>query len=148
VFLKLKPYIDQAIDLDLVPVIGQTLYDEIVAEIQKASQAAKITSLLPYVQKPVVFLAVERGLKTLGIEILDKGVIFLKSATYSPSMIEDSMRGQELATLAHDAGQTGDRYMEKLKQFLVTNATTYTTYSGQRGSVYTRDNTGKKTFFT
>lgn len=147
VFLKLKPFIDQAIDLDLIPVIGQELYDETIMEIKKISPAEKITALLPYLQKPVVFLAVERGIKTLGISILDKGIVFLKSATNSPSMRQEQITDQNIAFLAHDAGETGSRYMERLKQYLVTNTETYTTYSGQTGSVYRRDNTDKKTLF-
>jgi len=145
VFLRLSRFITQAIDLDIKGVLGDTLYTELITEIKKDSPNEKISNLLPYVQKPLVYYAVARGLDELGYDITKKGVTYMKSATNSPSMRREQADHDTVFNMARKAQDTGDRYLEAMKQFLIANATTYTTYSGVSGHVFKRDNTGKKT---
>lgn len=146
VFLKLAQHIREAIDMDIVPVIGQELYDLIIEELPKETPSESVTDLLPYIQKPLVYMAISKGLTTLGIDINSNGLITLKSATFATSMREEQVSTQA-EIMAKSAMDMGIRYLEKLKQYLITNAETYTTYSGQSGYPYKRDNTDKKTIW-
>lgn len=145
VFLKLKRFITQSLDLDIKKVLGADLYDEIITELAKDSPAAKVTNLVPYVQKPLVFYSIARGIDELGYNITDKGIVFMKGTSYLDGMIKEQKATGDVMMIAHKARTTGDHYLELLKQFLIANASTYTTYSGQSGTVFKRDNTGKKT---
>lgn len=145
VFLRLNRFITQAIDLDIKKVLGNSLYTELITEIQKESPAEKITNLLSYVQKPLVFFTISRGLDEVGYDITKKGITYLKSATNSPSMRREQADRDTVFNMARKAQSTGEHYLEAMKQFLIANATTYTTYSGQSGHIFKRDNTEKKT---
>lgn len=147
VFLHMKPFINEVLDLDIKKVLGSELYNEVLTELEKDTLSTKVTNILSYIQKPLVYYAVARGLDTLGYDITDKGIIFLKSSVSAASFNKEMANDDKIFKIARHAQHTGDRYLEILKQYLIKYAETYPTYSGLSGNIYKRDNTGKKTIW-
>jgi hypothetical protein len=145
VFVKLQRFIDRVILLEIKPILGETIYNEILTEIVKSSPAAKITALLPYVQAPVAYLAVANGIDELGYDITDRGVLVDKASTYVMGMTPQQSDDDKVFKLARKAEAIAERYIEQLKMYLVSKAADFPSYSGQTGSVIKRDNTDKKT---
>lgn len=149
VFLKLQQFIMQAEDFEIKKTLGASLYAYVKAEIIKDEPEEKATNLLTYIRKALAYFAVAYGINELGVNITDKMVYFESSEPNTANSTKKSpVSDNKLEVMANKASHTANLYLEDLKQYLITNAATYTTYSGQTGSVYHgRDNADKKTFF-
>lgn len=149
VFLRLKRFMQICEDFDLLPVIGSKLMSEVKTEIVKNEPAPRITTLLPYLRKPLAFLTIATAIDELAVDISDKGLLFNKAATNSPSMRRDQLPDERITLIARRARDNAQRYIDLLKDFLTANAEIYTEYSGgeSTGRAINRDNTSKKTIF-
>ena len=147
VFLRLQRYIQIIEDTKIVTVLGSDLMARVKTEIEKDSPDEKIIALLPYIQKPLVYLAVARGIEELGVDINDKGLLFKKAATNSPSMREDQVSKEKAFMLSSRAQATGETYIDSLKSYLVKNSEDFTEYSGQTGSLFSRNNASKNSYW-
>ncbi len=148
-FLRLKSYTMLVEDLDVRPILGDAIFDEIKTEMVKDAPAAKVLAILPSIRKAVAFLSSAMLMEESGADLTDKGLYFestqgitISGNTKQPAKIE------QIAALAKRNRMYGDNYLDGLKSYLVGNATDWPTYSGQTGSVLRRDNNGKKTFWT
>ena len=56
-FLRMKPLLQLVEDMDIKPVLGPETYSYIKTELSKPEPASKVIRLLPYIRKPLVFLA-------------------------------------------------------------------------------------------
>jgi hypothetical protein len=148
VFLKFYRFIDQAEDFEIQSILGTALYARVKTEMVKDTPHADVTALIPYIQKVAVYLAVSNGLTELGVNITDRS-IFLESqvATSDNSQVRQTVPDLVLGQMIKAAKVAAEKYTSLLKSFLAASPTKYSEYSGQTGSVYTRDNVDKKTFW-
>jgi hypothetical protein len=148
VFLRIQRYIEQVEDFTIQSVLGASLYLKVKEEMVKDEPATEVSALLPYLKKPVVYLAVAKALGELGVNITDRS-IFLESQETSSGdgIVRKTVPDNVLLPVIRAAEMSGTKYLELLKSFLVANATDYPEYSGQSGSVFTRDNSDKRTFW-
>ncbi len=146
VFLALQPAVSYIEDTAIRTVLGPTIYTIVKTEMVKTEPLTKVTALLPYIRKPLIYLATAMLMEETGATLYQRGLFFQKN--------EDQQRAKDVrgpsselriaAMIARNKG-IGNNYLELLKLELIAN---WEEYSGQTGSPFRRDNTGKKTFWT
>lgn len=146
VFLKLRRFLTEAEDLDLLPVIGAPLLSRIKTELAKETPDPKIKAILKAVQKPLPYLAIARGIKQLRVNVTDNGVFFeSKDKTNNDGKMLNTIPDNFALVLAEDAQNTGNQYMEILKSTLAAAAEDYPEYIGSSSAVVRRNNSDKRT---
>lgn len=147
-FLRLKSSMQLVEDIDIKPLLGEAIFNEIKLEMVKKLPSAKVTAILPYIQKAIAYLATALLMEESGADLTDKGLYFESSTaenrlTYNKEPAES----ERINFLAKRNKGLGLNYLERLKSFLNANATDWPTYSGQTGSALRRNNTDKKSFW-
>ena len=144
-FLALKPMVAYVEDSEIRKTLGETIYAEVKAERVKDAPAAKVTALLPYIRKPLIYLASALFMEETGATLDDKGLFFEKTdPVYRGQTLKGPSTEQRIAAMIARNRKIGLDYLEALKAELVEN---WEEYSGQTGSLFRRDNTDKKTFW-
>jgi len=147
-FLRLKSYTMLVEDLNIRPLLGDTIFDEIKTEMVKDEPAAKVLAILPKIRKSVAFLSTAMLMEESGADLTEKGLYFEStSAGYNNDRNKQPAKQEQVTALAKRNRMYGDNYLEGLKSFLIQNPTDWPTYSGQTGHVLRRDNTDKRAFF-
>jgi hypothetical protein len=147
-FLRLKTYAMLVEDLNIRPLLGDAIFDEIKTEMVKDEPAAKVLTILPYIRKAVAFLSTAMLMEESGADLTEKGLYFESTTATAPSdRNKQPAKQEQITALAKRNRMYGDNYLEGLKSFLIRNPTDWPTYSGQTGNVLRRDNTDKKTFW-
>jgi len=144
VFLKLCRFIQEVEDFDIGALLGTGLFSLVKSEIAKDAPSDKIKALVPYIQRPLCYLAVSRASFQLGMNVTDKGLFFeSQESTMLNSTIQRPLTDQQFFILATKCEKTGNDYLELLRGFLQANATDYPQYVSPGGSPFIRNNTGK-----
>lgn len=145
IFLALKPGVAFIEDTIIRKTLGETIYAEIKTEMEKDEPAEKVTAVLPYIRKPLIYFASAHLMEETGAELGDKGLFFEKlDPVFRGNLKREPSSEQRIAAMVTRNHNVGNSYLEALKSYLDLN---WETYSGQTGSVFNRDNTGKKTFW-
>lgn len=147
-FLRLKSPMQLVEDLEIKPILGETIFDEIKAEMMKKIPAAKVTALLPYIQKAIAYLATALLMEESGADLTDKGLYFESADTYNNLLTnKQPAESDRINFLAKRNKGIGMNYLERLKSYLIANATDWQTYTGQTGNALRRNNNDKKSFW-
>lgn len=148
IFLALKPHVAYAEDTDIKPLLGETIYNEIKTEMVKDAPAAKVTAILPYIRKPLIYLSAAYLMEETAATLDDKGLFFEKKTGLYPGNTQKSPSEPDIvsARVARERHKASV-YLEALKAYLVENEEDWEEYSGQTGPLIDRDNTDKKTFW-
>jgi len=142
VFLRLQPFIQQIMDIDIRSLLGETIYQDLISELAEDDPSAEYTALAHEIQKPLAFLSVALLIKTTG-KLTEKGLFFEGKNSIYPDDTTITAGNENSGIYAYYRS-TGEQYLEALRKYLVEN---FEDYIGITGSVYSRDNDGKKTFF-
>ena len=154
VFLHLQKYIDLVNDFHIIPVIGRPFFDELIAAMTSGDPLTDPqSSVISFIQKIQAFLSISKGIASLGINITYNGAYF-----YSDGSNSSNHRKKDPATLdnlnldMNNAEDTGNAYIDYLKDFLHENIEQFPTYAAYNAynegePVGHRDNTNKKTFW-
>lgn len=144
VFLKVSRFITQVEDFEIGAVLGAALYKKVKEEISKDEPDPKIRILLPYIQRPLVHLAIARASFQLGVNVTDRGLFFeSQESTLINSGKTTPLTDQQFYLLGVKAEKTGNEYLELLRGFLLAHAVDYPEYVSPGGSPLIRSNTGK-----
>ena len=147
-FLALKPGISYIEDTQIKKLLGTTIYNTIKTEMVKDSPAGKVTAIIPYIRKPLIYLATAFLMKETGADLTEKGLYFEKTdPVFRGTLKKEPAEMARVSELVKRNQLVGEGYMEELKRYLVENADDWADYSGQTGRVFNRDNTDKKTFW-
>ena len=145
IFLALKPSVAYIEDTAIRSTLGETIYATVKAEMANEVIAEKVLTLLPYIRKPLIYLATAMLMEETGATLGDKGLYFAKNEDQQRSKVVKSPSTEErIAVLVNRNRLIGNSYLEMLKMHLMEN---WEVYSGQTGSAFKRDNYDKKTFF-
>lgn len=145
-FMALRPFVAFIEDTVVRPVIGQAIYDEIKAEMAKDQPAAKVTAILPYIRKPLIYLASALLMDETGATLFDKGLYFEKTTGNQPdNKIKGPSTDERIAAAIARNQMIGNSYLDQLKSYLLEN---WDAYAGTAQRLPNRDNNGKKTFWT
>jgi hypothetical protein len=145
IFLALKPSVAYIEDITIRPVLGEVIYATVKEEMAKETVDAKVLALLPYIRKPLIYLASAILMEETGATLYDKGLYFEKNEDQQRAKTVKAPSTEEtIARMVNRSRLIGNNYLELLKAQLLAN---WPEYSGQTGSIFKRDNNGKKTFF-
>jgi hypothetical protein len=148
-FLRLKSYSTLVEDMEIRPILGTVIFEEVKAAMVLDEPVAKVTALLNYIRKPIAYLSTAMLMEESGADLTEKGLYFESTtATTISGKNKQPANADRIAQLASSYRSNGNSYLDQLKSYLAANATDWPTYSGQTKSVFRRDNTGKKTFWT
>lgn len=147
-FLRLKQFMKINEDFEIKKALGETIYNYMKAQMVLDAPEAKAKALLPYIQKPLAYLSVADLMLESGADLSEKGLYFSQtvSTTNNDTEVKPADKDRVVA-LANKNRLIGSTYLEALKRYLVDHADDWPDYSQQTGSVFTRDNTDKKTFW-
>lgn len=145
ILLALQPSIAYIEDTTIKTVLGSTIYAAVKAEMVKEEPEAKFKLLVEAIRKPLIYLASAMLMEETGATLYEKGLYFDKNEDQQRSkVVRGPAPDNRIAILVNRNRIIGNNYLEMLKLFLIDN---FNDYSGQKGSAFSRDNTGKKTFF-
>ena len=152
VFLQIARFFDQVIDFQIKPLLGSALYDKVLVEMKKAdNQDPDLMALVPYIRKPLAFLAVAGGMDELGMLVTEKGLLFETQIAGMVSHVQTTQASDaQMFSLLEKAKVNGARYKEMLLDHLKTNANKYPDFTQtdlDNTNPYRRDNSDKKTFW-
>ena len=145
IFLALKPSVAYIEDITIRPVLGEVIYATVKEEMANEIVDAKVLALLPYIRKPLIYLASAMLMEETGATLYDKGLYFEKNEDQQRAKTVKAPSTEEtIARMVNRSRLIGNNYLELLKAQLLAN---WDEYSGQTGSAFKRDNYDKKTFF-
>ncbi len=147
IFLALKPHIAFIEDTVIQYALGQSIYTEVKTDMAAEAPAANTVALLPYIRKPLIYLATAVFMEESGAELTDKGLFFSSiqpSASGQNTLKKEPASEQRILAMIARNQKMGNAYLDMLKSYLSLN---WEGYAGTLNSVITRDNTDKKTFF-
>lgn len=146
VFLRISRFIDTAEEFEIRPLLGKALYEKVKANLSAGDPEQRLTSLVPMIRKALAHLAYGQSISELGIEVTDKGLFFESQAsTMQNSTVRTQLTENQAFTLSRKSTETGKRYLELLRDFLIGNLNLYPEYSGEAGSPFKRVNNDRST---
>jgi len=145
IFLALKPQVSFIEDTLIRTALGEIIYAEIKTEMAKDAPTERVTAILPYIRKPLIYFSTAMLMEETGATLDEKGLYFEKiNATAPDNRIKGPSTEQRIAAMVARNRLIGNSYLDMLKSYLHEN---WEEYDGQTGSVFNRDNTDKKTFW-
>ncbi len=144
IYLALRPHIAYAEDTQIKTTLGETIYNEVKTEMVKDDAATKVTALLPYIRKPLIYLAAALLMEETGATLDNRGLFFEEtSATYPGNKVKKPTEPDAMFARVQRERVKAVNYLEDLKNQLIANWDDFEADSG----VFNRDNTNKKTFW-
>lgn len=145
IYLALRPHVAYAEDTQIKKVLGETIYAEVKTEMVKDSPSERVTKLLPYIRKPLIYLSAALLMEETGATLDNRGLFFEETAATFPSNnIKKPSDPDVVAARVNRERVKASNYLEDLKAQLIEN---WEEFEGESG-VFSRDNTDKKTFWT
>jgi hypothetical protein len=142
-FLRLQRYITEVIDFEIKPLLA-TEWATLMTELAKEDPAPKYSALVPEIQKPLAYLSCAILIEKTG-NLTDRGLFFEgKNSMYPDDSFKKPAEGDSVVISAGSYRSTGLKYLEALRQYLITNS--FTSQGNIEGNVYKRNNDDKKTF--
>lgn len=144
--LALQPSAVFIEDTTIRSTLGDALYLALKEEMASDSPNEDYTALLPYIRKPLVYLASALLMEETGATLGDKGLYFERiEAVANNSKSKSPAEAERIAAMIARNRMMGNAYLDQLKTYLTANFPE--TYTGPAAR-FSRDNTGKKTFWT
>lgn len=148
VYLRMLDYIERNEEFEVKSVLGTDLYNAIKADMVKDSVGIRTTSLLPYIQKPLVYFSLADSIEEQGVNIRNRSVFFASRGISFPNDTrEEQILGENAASLVRKYKGTAENYIQLLKDYLNANSEIYSEWTVNTDTPYHRDNSGKKTVF-
>jgi hypothetical protein len=142
--LALQPSVKFVEDTTIRTTLGDTIYLALKEEMVSDNPNADYIALLPYIRKPLVYLASALLMEETGATLADKGLYFEKTdSTVTNTKIKGPSTEERIAAMIARNRSMGNAYLDVLKSYLATN---FEIYEGTTAR-FSRDNTGKKTFW-
>ncbi len=117
-FGTMAPFITDAENQFIIPIIGQPLFDEINAQYNGAGLDANNTLLMPYIQKPLAYYAQLLSLNEIAVTVGDQGIRDNIQGDYSMPAPRWKQEKLELQILSK-----ADRQADTLLEYLEGHAT-------------------------
>jgi len=147
-FLRLKRFIGIVEDFDIKKVLGDTYMAYIKTEMAKTTPDAKVTAILPYIKKPMAFLAAAKLMEETGAELSENGLYFTSWAiSNNNQLVKQPSNPARVESLITSYTTTGNDYIAELKRYLAAHLTDWPLFETTKSYMHQRDNTNKKTFW-
>jgi len=147
-FLRMKPHLQLLEDTHIRPILGPDTYAYLKAEISKPEPDSKVYRILPYIRKPLVFLASAMLMEESGADLTDNGLYFTAVSAVHVNDTEIKPSSPErIAILASRNRDLGLTYLDLLQTYLYANPSEWPDTPRLVGNSFQRNNTDKKTFW-
>jgi len=124
---SLLPTIQEAAEQYIAPWLTEAVWDELVADFEADNLSIQQEDLLPYVRRPLAYLAMYEYSKIAGIQMSEAGMMRVESDTH-----KTAFKYQE-AAYREAMRETGFNALAKMLEFLDTNAEFHTTWRDDGG---------------
>jgi len=147
-FLRMKPHMQLIEDTEIATILGPIAYEYVKSEIVKETPSEKVKALLPYVRKPIAFLASAFLMEESGADLTDNGLYFYQTiAGYNNDTDHKPSSSNRIAILVMRNRNIGNAFLDQLRTYLKVKAADWTDVTPSTGKLFRRDNTDKKTFW-
>lgn len=114
----------------------------------KTNPDEKVKAILPYIRKPIAYLAFALLMEESGADLTDNGLFFTSTAAgYNNDTERKPAASDRIAILVKRNRNTGNAYLDQLRSYLKANASEWSDVTPSTGKVFRRGNTNKKTFW-
>lgn len=146
-YLRMKPHMQLIEDTEISTILG-TAFAFVKSEMVKTDPEVKVKTILPYIQKPVAYLASALLMEESGADLTDNGLFFTSTASgYNNDTERKPSASERIAVLVKRNRNTGNAYLDQLRSYLSAKASDWSDVTPSTGKVFRRDNTNKKTFW-
>lgn len=146
IFLRLQGLFNQVLDLEIYPVIGTDISTALQEDLAEDEHDDDYAALAVQLRKPLAYLSVATLIETSG-NLTERGLYFEgKNSIFPDDSTIKTAEGSLAAERVAYYRTIGERYLAAVRQWLTDNE--WEGYTQPTGTIYTRDNTDKKTFFT
>lgn len=126
----LQPYINEAEQVYLIPLLGQAFYDEFAplyagsVDVTPVALSAENAALLPYIQRCLAYYTQLLAINHLSVTFGDLGTRVHRGEDSDPAP------RWQIEKLQFQALRNGDTHADKLLEFMEANAADYATWAG------------------
>ena len=124
-FVAIKPKMANIEQWAILPVLGQTLFDEIKTQIKANSVSASNAIILPLIREAVANLTMASALDSLNMKIDGRGITVYEASTGNESSSRIQAQLTERKEYKKNLKDTGDAALNSLAKYLNDNASTY-----------------------
>lgn len=135
-FIKLKPFIREAVLFDIIPAIGEGLYERIINNIDNTD----IKELLPELRSAIAYKAIARGIETTSVNITEDGARLILKDSVNQNF--EKTEKPDMKSHIEVASKGGDRFIGLLCENIRSHSDKYPEYVDMR--ITPIDNTDRK----
>jgi len=147
-FLRMKPHLQLLEETEILPILGAETYSYLKEELNKSEPDPKVYKILPYIRKPLVFLATAMLMEESGADLADNGLYFTAVSAVHVNDTEFKPSSPErISILSVRNRNLGNSYLDLLRSYLSANPSDWPDTPISTGKLFRRSNTDKKTFW-
>jgi len=147
-FLRMKPHLHLLEETEILPILGPDTYSFIKEELSRPEPDPKVHKILPYIRKPLVFLASAMLMEESGADFTDNGLYFTAvSAIHVNDTERKPSTPERISLLSARNRMLGHSYLDLLRSYLSANPSDWPDTPLSTGKLFRRSNTDKKTFW-
>lgn len=147
-FLRMKPHMQLIEDTEISTILGPAAFTFVKSEMVKTDPDPKVKAILPYIRKPIAYLASALLMEERGADLTDNGLFFTSTAAgYNNDTERKPAASDRISILVKRNRNTGNAYLDQLRSYLTANASDWSDVTPSTGKIFRRDNTNKKTFW-
>jgi hypothetical protein len=148
IFLSLKPHTAYIEDTIIKKILGDTIYAYIKSEMIKDSPDPKVSAILPYIRKPLIYLSSALLMEETGATLGRKGLYFEKiNPIFRGNTNKEPSLPYTVSFMVERNRKMGTNYLNGLISYLLDNEEDWPDYTGETTFSFSRNNTDKKTFW-
>ena len=147
-FLRMKQHLQLLEETEILPILGPDTYAYLKEELAKPEPDSKVYRILPYIRKPLVFLASAMLMEESGADLTDNGLYFTAvSAVHVNDTEHKPSSPERISILSMRNRNLGNSYLDLLRSYLSANPSDWPDTPISTGKLFRRSNTDKKTFW-
>ena len=147
-FLRMKQHLQLLEETEILPILGPDTYAYLKEELAKPEPDSKVYRILPYIRKPLVFLASAMLMEESGADLKDNGLYFTAvSAVHVNDTEHKPSSPERISILSMRNRSLGNSYLDLLRSYLSANPSDWPDTPISTGKLFRRSNTDRKTFW-
>jgi hypothetical protein len=145
----MKPHMQLIEDTEIAKIMGSAAYAYLKSEIIKTTPADKVQAILPYIKKPIAYLASAYLMEESGADLTDNGLYFTQTISgYNNDTERKPSDSGRIGILVSRNRNIGNAFLDQLRSYLKANSSDWSDVTPTTGKILRRDNTHKRTFWS
>jgi hypothetical protein len=148
IFMRLQQSINTVCELNIAAILGTTNYATFMEGMLADEKPAKVTAILPHIQRVAAYLATTMLMEETGAELTERGLYF-EGVKGGLSMNDVKMPSADnrIIALIRRNKEISEQYIARLQKHMAENTADWGSYTNPRTYIHSRDNAGKKTYW-